>query len=889
MESVTENERFRDRLRLRLNRFRELLHDTSIHLPQHTKADLSLAAELTSISRVETSTTNNSLLLNEASGVLSQSTNTWNDEPQIENGRSALTLGRLEQSLANERSTLESNMDSIVSSDPWSAAYREAVENLGEEIDIVILEGKNVAQLFRELEEIEKEIAISFATADLDFAKQVAEMLEQISYIDDCDTLGQKADRKDIHKDFLRYSKTLRNLVQKATWEIVEDIKAMLYDREIARWLGGEKMSRQAQFHASLQEIRADQACEFLLKDTNFINWYHTSDSQQLAILGDMGFGKTVAMAFLVDELNRRKKYLLPQPKVCFYYCRDDETGKAIYIVSALILSLLEQLPGLKRPFFEWYKQAQASGMFDPATSFRKLEELLQKLLGKIDRPVFILIDGLDECDRASRNSILKLLKTLLQKVSGLKPILSSRPEEEILEQLHGTAKIELGSDAQRDAIVVEKTVERRLSYLSMNVKALVIERLSFLAQGSAIWTKMIIELIEVRRITAFEPMRRFLEETSLPRQLSDLYVTLLSRCTSDDPENRMLASTALKLLAVTHRSFSILELAWAVTLGVTPYVTTIDALARLVDHQRVISLIQPFIARVDFTDVKKRQVRLIHQSVKEFIIKEWTPNPPYELGPPLAKTHQINASQRLEDLEAFILDICIRYLLLDGIGNVDLFSEEQVAIAELPQESNLFSDNEEPVEYDPYCTWESWEENMIRYDPTDRGFDKLAQEQWGNELLCVAAGAGCMPIIRRLVTSAQHKAELKSELLREFPFRQQPAAFGRPAHQSIGEAVLGNHVDVVEYLIMENDIEAHLRYRNSRGENVLHLASRLCNPEMFRLLVPRFKEGAYQADDQGYTALVRIIVNPSASRNRHVSPLALYWQHESTFSSDLG
>jgi hypothetical protein len=276
-------------------------------------------------------------------------------------------------------------------------------------------------------------------------------------------------------------------------------------------------------------------------------------------------------------------------------------------------------------------------------------------------------------------------------------------------------------------------------------------------------------------------------------------------------------------------------------------------------------------------------------------------------------------------------LDICIRYLLLDEIGNRDLFSEEQVAIAELPQEVDLFDDNGEPAEYDPYCTWESWEEDMIRYDPTERGFgeffvyaschwlehfgaitveplpslasienlcqagstrfrnwiqqncrpdcalmprfefdsnlydpisitslygseamlrhmlensdfdndkflrepamgaadqilrwgdvsrlrilflddklghqlqnlhffrlvikrwsdpilnghnwdlvfdlvdyvsDTLVQEQWGNELLCVAAGAGCMPIIRRLITSSQHKVELRSELLREF------------------------------------------------------------------------------------------------------------------------
>jgi hypothetical protein len=44
------------------------------------------------------------------------------------------------------------------------------------------------------------QIAISFATADLDFAKKIGEMLEQLSYIDDCDTLGQKTEKKDIHQ-----------------------------------------------------------------------------------------------------------------------------------------------------------------------------------------------------------------------------------------------------------------------------------------------------------------------------------------------------------------------------------------------------------------------------------------------------------------------------------------------------------------------------------------------------------------------------------------------------------------------------------------------------------------------------------------------------------------
>ncbi|ODM18824.1 hypothetical protein SI65_05441 [Aspergillus cristatus] len=150
-----------------------------------------------------------------------------------------------------------------------------------------------------------------------------------------------------------------------------------------------------------------------------------------------------------------------------------------------------------------------------------------------------------------------------------------------------------------------------------------------------------------------------FVEEIPLPRQLHKLYVTLFPRCISNDSENKELASTALKVLAITRRPLSILELAWAVALGTAKHVTTIDALAKLVDHRRVMDLIHPFIAWVDFSDLKKRQVLLTHQSVKEFIIKERTSKLCLQ-SPALAET-----DQRLESLEAFILDICVRYLLL--------------------------------------------------------------------------------------------------------------------------------------------------------------------------------------------------------------------------------
>ena len=442
-------------------------------------------------------------------------------------------------------------------------------------------------------------------------------------------------------------------------------------------------------------------------------------------------------MTYLVDKISEMNECLIPQPKACYYYCRDDETGHAVSIYSGLILSLLQQLPGLKKPFFEWYKQAQeASGIFDPAKNIRKLEDFLQNVLEAIEQPVFIIIDGLDECDPASQNSIFKLLGTLSQSIPGLKIILSSHPQEEILDQLNRAARIKLHSNTQQDGIIIEKAVKNQLSYLSTNVKALIINRLSQSAQGSAIWTKMIIELIKVRKIRAFERMRCFLEDMPLPKQLSKLYTTLLSHYAANDPKNLELSSTALKVLTASHRPLSILELAWAVALDTSHHVTTVDTLSKLVDHERLMSLILPFISQVDFCDVTKHQVQLTHQSVKEFIINEFTTNQshPQLQDSASTETDQTICHQCFRSLEALILDICIRYLLLNKIGNRDLFSEEQVAITELPQESDLFSDNKGLVEYNLYCTWETWEEDMIHYNPAECGFGKFfvyASSHW--------------------------------------------------------------------------------------------------------------------------------------------------------------
>lgn len=77
------------------------------------------------------------------------------DEARSRKDQSSLHSDHL--SLSVIQSTLDNHDgDSIDSSDLWSAAYREAVNSLGKDIDVAILRDSSAAQLFAELEGIDK-------------------------------------------------------------------------------------------------------------------------------------------------------------------------------------------------------------------------------------------------------------------------------------------------------------------------------------------------------------------------------------------------------------------------------------------------------------------------------------------------------------------------------------------------------------------------------------------------------------------------------------------------------------------------------------------------------------------------------------------------------------
>ncbi|KAB5575993.1 hypothetical protein GE09DRAFT_611652 [Coniochaeta sp. 2T2.1] len=176
-----------------------------------------------------------------------------------------------------------------------------------------------------------------------------------------------------------------------------------------------------------------------------------------------------------------------------------------------------------------------------------------------------------------------------------------------------------------------------------------------------------------------------------------------LSFVTDGDHESYRLATTALETIAVSRRHLSIMEIAWAAALGTAQEdVATVAALHRLVEDLRVIDRIWPFFCyyRPWLGELRKRQ-----------FLPMCLNNVP---------------RRHTEGLESRLLEVCIQYLLLCEIGDVDLLSEENVAYEELPESIDLFSDDDKSLDDETSDTWEACEDDMIRYDPTDRGFGEL-------------------------------------------------------------------------------------------------------------------------------------------------------------------
>ena len=288
---------------------------------------------------------------------------------------------------------------------------------------------------------------------------------------------------------------------------------------------------------------RVQHTCEWILKRDKFTAWRDSSRPQLFRVIGPPGIGKTMLSTFLVDILEEKVRKSSGK-LFAFFFCDDKVQGQKS--PAALLRSLIWQLLLQKNDLYKHVQQDYK--LHGKDTCFKEVSSLSRMLESMIQDPVagevFILIDALDECDPCSRDGLLAGVHDLFGTSSAtdtrmFKFVITCRPEIPDIE-----AELRFVSSTLRmDSAAVNTDLD---DYINIRVKELpdypqkgypkdeVIKALKDGAGGTFLWASlMIADLKQTRKHKVMDKLRN-----PLPKNLPELYATILDRIRKDDRED---------------------------------------------------------------------------------------------------------------------------------------------------------------------------------------------------------------------------------------------------------------------------------------------------------------------------------------------------------------
>ncbi|EMD37971.1 hypothetical protein CERSUDRAFT_72606 [Gelatoporia subvermispora B] len=217
-----------------------------------------------------------------------------------------------------------------------------------------------------------------------------------------------------------------------------------------------------------------------------------------LWVYGKPGSGKTVLCSMIIDALLCDR--LLSNSMVAFFYCdfRDSSKQDISGLLFHLLLDISAQSSDCTKILSDLYS---SHGMGSRRPSGHELQKCLEKMLNiSTNRPLYIVVDALDECPdsgiKSPRDRMLKLIKDILGLcLSNVHICITSRPEPGIAEALRPLSSQSIAIDKSFEhSADIAKYVKSALdtdagfSSWSEDDKSLVVETLSEKASGTIRW-----------------------------------------------------------------------------------------------------------------------------------------------------------------------------------------------------------------------------------------------------------------------------------------------------------------------------------------------------------------------------------------------------------------
>ncbi|KAB8240145.1 hypothetical protein BDV35DRAFT_398921 [Aspergillus flavus] len=270
------------------------------------------------------------------------------------------------------------------------------------------------------------------------------------------------------------------------------------------------------------------QSIEWFLQDLKYKDWQDGDKLCLLWIKGGAGKGKTMMSIGVIERL------LLSQNNstlVTYFFCQnaDYELNTLEAIIKGLILQLVNRQEGLKKCLRNRWDNLKNCFVED-VTSWRTLWNILLEMLDQCnDRRVYIIVDGLDECQDDGMADFLRLIvRNGLDQPARIKWLLTSRPLDSAQRELlagHDQVQVslELNSRYVSEAVKIYitekvKELDRRAKY-GETLKQEVESELTIKAEGTFLWVSLVCKKLEsVHRDTALATIQ------NLPPGLQPFY-----------------------------------------------------------------------------------------------------------------------------------------------------------------------------------------------------------------------------------------------------------------------------------------------------------------------------------------------------------------------------
>ncbi|TGO61109.1 hypothetical protein BOTNAR_0134g00070 [Botryotinia narcissicola] len=415
--------------------------------------------------------------------------------------------------------------------------------------------------------------------------------------------------------------------------------------------------------YRSILPSRVEGTCEWVLTNPQYVRWSSEKEACLLWVSGNSGSGKTILLAFLLENLGSSISSAGTKLIVCCFFC--DEKIEAQRDVKAIIRSLIYQIIVRRRILVKHVKAAYDMQGAHLTDNFNELWRIFTAITN--DRKaghINVIVDAIDECEENTRDRLLRAIASLVnQKNSSgtyaIKFLITSRPllwRQYALarERTEYTLSIEnLNSNNESDLNLVIRT--RIDAICRPETREFLEHALYSRADQTFLWVTVILHILERTYLASQNDFQRIINK--LPSGLTATYERFLLSIHSD---YQIIANKLLHFIVGSMRSLSLDEL--RILLAIQPHhrnMEQVEGECQPNISETIQGILGPLVR------ISDNKVSLVHQSAKEFLQNLWTWK-----DNPLSQMFGV----KVEEANYLLAEATMSYLLLDDFA-VDKFA----------------------------------------------------------------------------------------------------------------------------------------------------------------------------------------------------------------------